>query len=121
MTTTINPRVKPSVDHLMDAPLDELIAELGVTYKNAPITDPTFTGYAWVDDRGVILAMPSGRSELEHDCTARYLIGQAFNVEGLPPLPDMFRVVDVTEPSRSYREQLNQADEALRRVRGGAA
>jgi hypothetical protein len=121
MGITVSPPVKPSVDHLMDAPLSDLLAELGVTYRTAPITDHTFTGYAWVDDRGVILAMPTGRSEVEHDCMARYLIGQAFNVDGLPPLPDMFHVVDVTAPSRSYREQLNQADEALRRARGGVA
>ncbi|MFD4551689.1 hypothetical protein [Streptomyces sp. NPDC058466] len=110
-----------SVDHLMDAPLDELIAELGVTYKDAPIDDAAFTGYAWVDSRGVILAMPTGRSELEHDVMARYLIGQAFNVDDLPPLPDLFKVVDVTEPSRSFLGQVSQADEALRRVRGGVA
>lgn len=113
--------LKPSVEHLMDAPLDELIAELGVIYRDAPITEPAFTGYAWVDDRGVVLAMPPGRSELEHDCMARYLIGQAFHVDGLPPLPDMFQVVDVTEPSRSFTEQLGQAAEVVHQTREGGA
>ncbi|WP_405580640.1 hypothetical protein [Streptomyces sp. NBC_01092] len=112
---------KLSVDHLMDAPLQQLIDELGITYKDAPITDEAFSGYAWVDKSGVVLAMPTGRSELEHECMARYLIGQAFRVDGLPELPDMFAVVDVTAPSRDFQKQLNQADEALRQVRAGGA
>lgn len=35
------------------------------------------------------LTMPVGRSELEHDTVARYLIAQVFDV-GLPELPEPF-------------------------------
>ncbi|MGW2781066.1 hypothetical protein ACWC3X_07395 [Streptomyces populi] len=119
MGITVSPPVKPSVDHLMEAPLPQLVTELGVDLVEAGITEPGFTGYAYADRDGVTVALPPGRSQLEHDCMARYLIGSAFRVDGLPPLPDMFRVLDITaDVNRAHR---SQADEALRRVRGGAA
>lgn len=103
---------KPSADYVMDAPLAQLIEELGITYKDAPITDPGFTGYAWVDSRGVILAMPADRSEVEHDCMARYLIGRAFDVEGMPELPEPFEVTDVTAPTEQLRQACGGASDA---------
>ncbi|MFC9051808.1 hypothetical protein [Streptomyces anthocyanicus] len=85
-----------SVAHLMDTPLQQLVDELAITVIQAAITEPGFTGYAYVDGSGVTVALPPGRPELEHDCMFRYLIGRAFNVDGLPPLPDPFRVLDLT-------------------------
>ena len=106
-----------SVDRLMDTPLEQLAEELRFTLDVATITDPTFTGYAYVDHDSVVISLPAGRSELEHDCMARYLIGSAFQVDGLPPLPEPFKVTDVTvDTDRPHR---SQADEALRRVQGG--
>lgn len=108
---------KPSVAHLMDTPLPQLVDELHVVLDESTITDPAFTGYAYVDHRGVVVALPAGRSELEHDCMARYLIGSAFEVDGLPPLPEPYQVTDITaDVNRAHR---SQADEALRRIREG--
>lgn len=116
---------KPSVDHLMDAPLQQLIDELHITLKEASISEPGFTGYAFVDDRGVVLAMPPARTELEHDCIARYLIGTVFGVDGMPPLPGLYEVTEVTEATNGVLDRVADSDpdmdEALRRVRGGAA
>ncbi|MGW0293286.1 hypothetical protein [Streptomyces tuirus] len=104
------PQVTPlSVARLMDTPLLQLADELGVTLAESGITDPGFTGYVYVDGRCVTVALPPGRSELEHDCTARYLIGRAFNVDGLPSLPDLFRVLDITA-------EVQQAQAAARRI-----
>ncbi|PBD00275.1 hypothetical protein BX281_8394 [Streptomyces sp. Ag82_O1-15] len=111
--------VKPSVDYVMDAPLQQLVDELHVILDESSITDPGFTGYAYVTRDEVVVSLPPNRTELEHDCMARYLIGSAFKVDGLPPLPDMFQITDMTaDVNRAHR---NQADEALRRVRGGVA
>lgn len=110
---------KPSVDHLMDAPLQQLVDELHITLDESSITDPTFTGYVYATRDRVVVSLPPNRSELEHDCMARFLIGTAFHVEGLPPLPEPFQVTDMTDDvNRSHR---SQADEELRRVRGGQA
>jgi hypothetical protein len=116
--TVLPPPVKPSVDYVMDAPLQQLVDELHVILDESRITDPTFTGYAYVAHDEVVISLPPNRTELEHDYMAWYLIGTAFRVDGLPPLPDMFQITDRTDVNRADR---NQADEALRRVRGGAA
>lgn len=97
MRNTVLPPVKPTVDHLMDAPLQQLVDELGIELVIASITEPTFTGYAYADRDGVTVALPPGRSDVEHDCMARYLIGDALRVDGLPPLPEMFQIVDMTD------------------------
>ena len=80
----------------MDAPLQQLVDELGIDLVEACITEPGFTGYAYADRDGVTVALPPGRTELEHDCMARYLIGTVFYVDGLPPLPEPFQVTDMT-------------------------
>ncbi|MEU3982538.1 hypothetical protein AB0F77_20990 [Streptomyces sp. NPDC026672] len=78
---------KPSVDHLMDTPLPVLINELGVTLTDSPITDQAFFGAVIVQRKTgeLRLTMPTGRSELEHDTVARYLLAQALEV----PVPGM--------------------------------
>ncbi|GGX54203.1 hypothetical protein [Streptomyces fructofermentans] len=97
LASTDAPQVTPpSVDHLMDAPLQQLVDELGITLDESSIDEPGFTGYAYVTRNRVVVSLPPNRSELEHDCMARYLIGTAFKVDGLPPLPEPFRVVDIT-------------------------
>lgn len=94
---------KPSVDHLMDTPLQQLVEELHVELKESCITDPGFTGYLWSDNRGIVVALPPGRSELEHDCMARFLIGRAFHVD-MPDLPAPFEITDVTDASEQLRQ-----------------
>jgi hypothetical protein len=111
--------VKPSVDFVMDAPLQLLVDELHVTLDESSITDPGFTGYAYVTRDKVVISLPPNRSELEHDCMARYLIGNAFKVDGLPPLPDMFQITDMTaDVNRAHRDQ---AADVVRQTREGGA
>jgi len=84
------PQQKPTPDHLLDAPLPELLADLDVELVDSSITDRTFFGAVVQRKSGdLLLAMPTGRSELEHDTVARYLIAQAFDVD-LPDLPAPF-------------------------------
>jgi hypothetical protein len=110
--------VKPSIGYLMDAPLQQLVDELHITLDESSITDAGFTGYAYATRDEVVVSLPPNRSEFEHDCMARYLIGTVFHVDGLPPLPEPFEVMDMTaDVNRSHR---SQADEAVRRVRGEA-
>jgi hypothetical protein len=79
-----------SAERVLDTPLLDLLAELDVEIVASSITDAGFFG-AVVQHRSgeLYLSMPSGRSELEHDTVARYLIAQAFDV-GLPQLPEPF-------------------------------
>ncbi|WP_086564651.1 hypothetical protein [Streptomyces africanus] len=102
-----------SVAQLMDTPLQQLVDELHVTLDESSITDPEFTGYMYATRKTVVVSLPPNRSELEHDCMARYFIGRAFHVKGLPPLPEPFAVTDFTGDSDP------DMDEALRRVRQG--
>jgi hypothetical protein len=83
------------VGHLMTAPLAQLVDELDVALTESSITEAGFTGYCYAGRHGITIALPPNRSETEHDCVARYLIGRAFNVEGLPPLPELFQVHDI--------------------------
>lgn len=79
-------------DYVMDAPLPQLLAATGVELLNASITDRTFFGALYERKNGtLVLAMPTGRSELEHDTVARYLIAQIFDVE-VPQLPTSITV-----------------------------
>ncbi|WP_282790879.1 hypothetical protein [Streptomyces sp. CC224B] len=75
---------------VLGAPLPELLAVARVELTESSITDRSFFG-AVVELRGgeVVLAMPTGRSELERDTMARYLIAQAFGV-ALPKLSAPF-------------------------------
>ena len=80
----------PSAARLMDAPLDDLLAETGVELVDSSITDREFFGAVVQRKSGeMYLTMPTGRSRLEHDTVARYLIAQAFDVD-LPDLPPPF-------------------------------
>ncbi|MDQ0776374.1 hypothetical protein QF026_004840 [Streptomyces aurantiacus] len=81
----------PSVDHLMDTPLPALINELGVTLTDSSIIDREFCGAVIIQRKTgeLRLTMPTGRSELEHDTVARYLLAQALGVPA-PDLPTPF-------------------------------
>ncbi|MEU9436570.1 hypothetical protein [Streptomyces sp. NPDC048252] len=86
---------KLSPTQVLDAPLDVLLAETGVEIFDSSITDRSFFGAVVQRKSGeTILAMPSGRSQLEHDTMARYLIAQAFDVE-LPKLPAPFVTTEI--------------------------
>lgn len=79
-----------SAAQVLDSPLDDLLITAGVEIFDSSIADRAFFGAVVQRKSGeTILAMPAGRSELEHDTMARYLIAQAFDVD-LPELPPPF-------------------------------
>ncbi|MEZ3180756.1 hypothetical protein KYY02_19310 [Streptomyces pimonensis] len=84
-----------SPDHLLDAPLPQLLAETGAEIIDSAIPDRDFFGAAVQRKNGdVLLAMPAGRSELEHETMARYLLAQVFDVD-LPKLPAPFTTTEI--------------------------
>jgi hypothetical protein len=84
------PARRPTADYLLDAPLADLLAESRVQLVDSSISDRTFFGAVIQHrDGDLVLAMPTGRSELEHDTVARYLLAQVFDVD-LPQLPAPF-------------------------------
>lgn len=117
---------RPTVDHLMDAPLDDLLAEFDVEQvEMQTIADPTFTGYMTVGKSGrLLLASPPARPTAEREITVRAMLGAALGVT-LPDLPDPFRVSVFDEAGDPHqvnpKPYRSQADEFLRRARGGAA
>lgn len=87
--------VTPTAARLMDAPLDVLLAEAGVELMESSITDREFFGAVVQRKSGeVYLTMPPGRSELEHDTIARYLLAQVFDVS-LPELSAPFTTTEI--------------------------
>jgi len=84
-----------SPNHLLDTPLDDLLAETGAEIIDSSIPDRDFFGAVVQRKNGdLLLAMPPGRSELEHDTVARYLLAQVFDVD-LPELPAPFITTEV--------------------------
>ncbi|MEU6069012.1 hypothetical protein ABZ864_32335 [Streptomyces sp. NPDC047082] len=83
-----------SPEHLLDAPLPELLAELDVTLDESSITDPSFTGAAVITRDRVILSMRAGQPDWERDAVARALLGRVLDVP-LSPLPDPYRMSEV--------------------------
>ncbi|MFF7180168.1 hypothetical protein [Streptomyces sp. NPDC008121] len=69
-------RPVPTVDHLLTAPLAQLIAEQGVCQViDSSITDEYFCGAALVDrDGALVLHLPVGRDPRERDEAVRKLI-----------------------------------------------
>jgi hypothetical protein len=93
MTVAVAPALTPptlSGDWLLDAPLPDLLAELDVQLVDSSITDRDFFGAVVQRKSGqLLLTMPAGRSDLEHDTMARYLLAQVFDVD-LPEMPAPF-------------------------------
>jgi hypothetical protein len=84
--------ISPTTDHLLDAPLPQLLNELDALLVDSSITDVGFFG-AVVQRRDgqLILAMPVGRSAFERDTTARMLLGEVLGV-GAAPVPAPLRL-----------------------------
>lgn len=84
----------PSVDHLMDAPLAELLSEFSVDVSTLE-ADPGFTGGAYVRaDGSLLFVRPAGRPEAEWEMMARAMLGQALRVP-LPPLPSLYELTEL--------------------------
>lgn len=89
-TTCAMPARRPTAAEILDTPLPDLLAGLGVDAYASEITDRTFFGACGTRSGGqMFLALPSGRSDFETDTTARYLLAKAFDVD-LPDLPPPF-------------------------------
>lgn len=83
----------PTVAHLMDAPLDQLLAEFGVGV-NEMDCEPGFTGGAYVRaDDSLFFVKPAHRPAAEWELTARAMLGRALRV----PLPDLPEPFELTE------------------------
>lgn len=76
-----------STDHLLTAPLPQLLTELDVELVDSGIADVGFFG-AFVEPRegGRVLSMPPGRPAFERDTVARMLLAEAFGLNA-PPMP----------------------------------
>lgn len=87
------PSATPTVAHLMDAPLDQLLAEFSVGV-NEMDCEPGFTGGAYVrGDNAVFFVKPANRPAAEWELTARAMLGRALRV----PLPDLPKPFELTE------------------------
>jgi hypothetical protein len=95
-------RPVPSPDHLLDAPLPDLLAEFNVDVSTLE-TDPGFTGGAYVRaDGSLLFVRPAGRPVAEWEIVARAMLGRALRVP-LPDLPDLFQLSEVGPRSESGR------------------
>ncbi|MFI8191404.1 hypothetical protein ACIF8T_21715 [Streptomyces sp. NPDC085946] len=96
-TCAMPERPVPSTGHLMDTPLDELLAEFGVDVSVLE-TGPGFTGGTYVRaDGSLLFVRPAGRPEAEWEMMARSMLGAVLRVS-LPPLPDLYQLTEL-EPS----------------------
>lgn len=87
------PELTPA--HVLDTPLPDLLAETGVEMFDSTITDSGFCGAVVQRKKGgILLAMPAGRSQIETDIVARYLIAQVFDVD-LSELPPPFTTTEL--------------------------
>jgi hypothetical protein len=82
-----------STDHLLDTPLDDLLAEFAVEVSMVE-ADPGFTGGAYVrGDGSLLFVRPAGRPAAEWEIVARSMLGRALRV----PLPEMPSLYQLTE------------------------
>lgn len=97
-TQQARPDAKPSIDHIIGAPLAQLLAEHNARIVEiTSIEDRRFFGWLVAKTSGeVILAMPAGRDVLERDCTARMLLA---HLHGLPTdrFPDVIEATTITD------------------------
>lgn len=83
----------PTPAHLMNTPLDQLLAEFEVSVDELDC-EPGFTGGAYVrsGDR-LFFVKPADRPVAEWELTARAMLGRALRV----PLPDLPEPFELTE------------------------
>lgn len=99
LTHAVLERPVISPTRLLDTPLPQLLNEASVILVDTSITDRGFFGAVVQRKSGeIILSMPAGRSELEHDTVARYLLAQVFDVD-LPQLPAPFFTSEICSPA----------------------
>jgi hypothetical protein len=93
-TRTIPQTKNPTVDHLLDAPLDDLLAEFRIDVSTVE-ADPTFTGGTYVrKDGSLLFVMREGQPVAEREMIARSMLGAALRVP-VPPLPEMYQLTEL--------------------------
>lgn len=102
MSTTVLLPVKPSVDHLLDAPLEALLAEFAIELSIVAIDEPGFAGIAVVKEGRIRFILPAGRPTAEHDMMTRAMLGQTLHVE-LPDLPAPYQLSEFTADGQAAR------------------
>lgn len=81
-----------TVEHLLDAPLPQLLAEFRVDLSELPIDDPGFTGGTYIrDDGSMLFAMRRGQPAAEREMIARAMLGEALRVP-MPTLPEPYQL-----------------------------
>jgi hypothetical protein len=83
-----------STDRLLDAPLDDLLAEFNVEISVLDC-DPEFTGGAYVrKDGSLLFVKPAGRPAPEWEMMARSMLGRVLRVP-MPKLPDLYQLTEL--------------------------
>jgi hypothetical protein len=86
------PRI--TTDHLLDAPLPQLLEDFGVDVSTLE-ADPGFTGGAYVRGDGTLLFVrPAGRPAAEWEMIARSMLGKALRVP-MPDLPELYQLTEL--------------------------
>lgn len=86
--------ITPTVEHLMDAPLDDLLTQFSVDVSVLE-TDPGFTGGAYVrSDGSLLFVKPAGRPDAEWEMMARSMLGSALRIS-MPPLPEPYQLTEI--------------------------
>lgn len=84
-----------TTDHLLDAPLSQLLAEFRVDVSELQVDEPKFTGGTYIRPDGTMLfAMPAGQNRWEREMIARAMLGQALHVP-MPDLPEPYQLTEV--------------------------
>ena len=85
----------PTPDHLMDAPLDVLLAEFRVDVSVLPIPDRRFTGGTCVRKDGTMLfVFREGQPPVEREMITRAMLGKALRVP-MPELPAPYQLTEL--------------------------
>ena len=87
-------RTALSTRRLLDAPLDDLLAEFDVGVR-VVVAEPGFTGGTYVRaDGSLLFVRPAGRPTAEWELTARAMLGKALRVP-LPELPAPYQLTEL--------------------------
>lgn len=83
--------LKPSAEHVLNAPLDDLLAEFDIELDFFAVDEPEFTGIAVVKRGQVRFYLPEGRCDAEREIVVRAMLGQTLHVD-LPDLPEPYQL-----------------------------
>ncbi|MCY0961540.1 hypothetical protein [Streptomyces sp. H27-H5] len=86
------PASSPTLDHVFETALDQLITELNVkVITSKELVDPNFFGCVIVRSQSINIMLSPNLGEFEADFFTRYLIAQAYKLD-MTPLPTPFAV-----------------------------